>query len=82
MGEGLKKLRPGDGTTQENHRPTGAAPATGVTTKGLASGRSLSVARKTEEILRIVCGDTYKGGGCDEVAHITRTSRSAQSQPS
>jgi hypothetical protein len=58
MGEGMKKLRPGAGTTEGNRRPTGAAPILGVTTSGLAPGQRWSLARKREVVLRLLRGES------------------------
>jgi hypothetical protein len=46
MGEGLKKLQPGVGTTGGGRRPTGAAPAHGTTIGRLAAGLRWSAAQK------------------------------------
>ena len=54
MGEGLKKLRQGAGTTEGNRWPTGVAPAVGVTTEGWLRGSAGAwPERKREVVLRL-----------------------------
>jgi hypothetical protein len=60
MGEGLKKLLPEAGATQGGRRPTGVAPASGVTTGGLAPGQRWSVARKRDVVLRLLRGESVE----------------------
>jgi transposase len=60
MGEGLKNLVPEAGATEGGRRPTGVAPADGVTTGGLAPGQRWSVARKRDVVLRLLRGESVE----------------------
>ena len=61
MGEGLKNLVLEAGATEGGRRPTGVAPADGVTTGGLAPGQRWSVARKRDVVLRLLRGESVEG---------------------
>jgi transposase len=60
MGAGLEKLEPEGGAKEGGRRPTGVAPASGMTTGGLASGQRWSVARKREVVLRLLRGESVE----------------------
>jgi len=60
MGAGLEKLEPEGGAMEGGRRPTGVAPASGMTTGGLAPGQRWSVARKREVVLRLLRGESVE----------------------
>ena len=60
MREESKKVEMEAGATQGGRRPTGVAPADGVTTGGLAPGQRWSVARKRDVVLRLLRGESVE----------------------
>lgn len=60
MGAGLEKLEPEGEAMEGGRRPTGVAPASGMTTGGLAPGQRWSVARKREVVLRLLRGESVE----------------------